>query len=31
VLLWTQLNARRTVGAVIVLGSIVAAVCVGLA
>jgi hypothetical protein len=31
VLLWTQLNARRTVGAVLVLGSIVAAVCVGLA
>ncbi len=31
VLLWTQLNARKTVGAVLVLGSIVAAVCVGLA
>jgi hypothetical protein len=31
VLLWTQLNTRRTVGAVLVLGSIVAAVCVGLA
>ncbi|GAB2909098.1 PepSY-associated TM helix domain-containing protein [Paraburkholderia jirisanensis] len=31
VLLWTQLNTRRTIGAVLVLGSIVAAVCVGLA
>ena len=31
VLLWTQLNTRRTVGAVLVIGSIVAAVCVGLA
>jgi uncharacterized protein len=31
VLLWTQLNTRRTVGVVIVLGSIAAAVCVGLA
>jgi hypothetical protein len=31
VLLWTQLNTRRTLGAVLVIGSIVAAVCVGLA
>jgi hypothetical protein len=31
VLLWTQLNTKHTVGAVLVLGSIVAAVCVGLA
>jgi hypothetical protein len=31
VLLWTQLNTRRTVGAVLVIGSIVAAVSVGLA
>ncbi|MFM0165226.1 PepSY-associated TM helix domain-containing protein [Paraburkholderia sediminicola] len=30
VLLWTELNKRKTVGAVLVLGSIVAAVCVGL-
>jgi uncharacterized protein len=31
VLLWTQLNTRRTIGAVLVIGSIVAAVSVGLA
>ncbi len=30
VLLWTELNKRKTVGAVLVIGSIVAAVCVGL-
>jgi hypothetical protein len=30
VLLWTELNKRKTVGVVLVLGSIVAAVCVGL-
>ncbi|WGS52044.1 PepSY-associated TM helix domain-containing protein [Paraburkholderia sp. D15] len=30
VLLWTELNKRKTLGAVLVLGSIVAAVCVGL-
>jgi hypothetical protein len=30
VLLWTELNKRKTIGAVLVLGSIVAAVCVGL-
>jgi uncharacterized protein len=30
VLLWTELNKRKTVGAVLVLGSIVAALCVGL-
>jgi uncharacterized protein len=30
VLLWTELNRRKTVGAVLVIGSIVAAVCVGL-
>ncbi|MFM0207136.1 PepSY-associated TM helix domain-containing protein [Paraburkholderia sediminicola] len=30
VLLWTELNKRKTVGAVLVVGSIVAAVCVGL-
>jgi uncharacterized protein len=31
VLLWTELNKRKTVGAVLLLGSIVVAVCVGLA
>jgi len=31
VLLWTELNKRKTVGAVLVIGSIVVAVCVGLA
>jgi hypothetical protein len=31
VLLWTQLNKRRTIGAVLVLGSIVAAIVAGLA
>ncbi|PXW14968.1 PepSY-associated TM helix domain-containing protein [Paraburkholderia caballeronis] len=31
VLLWTELNKRKTVGAVLVIGSIVAAVCLGLA
>ena len=30
VLLWTELNRRKTVGAVLVIGSIVAALCVGL-
>ncbi|SOE99366.1 hypothetical protein SAMN05446635_7377 [Burkholderia sp. OK233] len=30
VLLWTELNKRKTVGVVLVVGSIVAAVCVGL-
>jgi hypothetical protein len=30
VLLWTELNKRKTVGAVLVMGSIVAAVCMGL-
>lgn len=30
VLLWTELNRRKTVGAVLVLGSIAAAVCMGL-
>jgi hypothetical protein len=30
VLLWTELNKRKTIGAVLVLGSIVAAVCAGL-
>jgi hypothetical protein len=30
VLLWTELNKRKTVGAVLVLGSIAAAVCLGL-
>ncbi|CAB3805262.1 PepSY-associated TM helix domain-containing protein [Paraburkholderia caffeinilytica] len=30
VLLWTELNKRKTVGAVLVVGSIVAAVCMGL-
>ncbi|MDE1006572.1 MAG: PepSY-associated TM helix domain-containing protein [Paraburkholderia fungorum] len=30
VLLWTELNKRKTVGAVLVIGSIVAAVCMGL-
>jgi hypothetical protein len=31
VLLWTELNKRKTVGAVLLFGSIVLAVCVGLA
>lgn len=31
VLLWTELNKRKTIGAVLLLGSIVVAVCVGLA
>jgi uncharacterized protein len=31
VLLWTELNKRKTVGAVLLLGSIVVGVCVGLA
>jgi uncharacterized protein len=31
VLLWTELNKRKTVGAALLLGSIVVAVCVGLA
>ncbi|QBR00976.1 PepSY-associated TM helix domain-containing protein [Paraburkholderia pallida] len=31
VLLWTELNKRKTVGAVLLIGSIVVAVCVGLA
>jgi len=31
VLLWTELNKRKTVGAVLLFGSIVVAVCVGLA
>ncbi|MEP9323902.1 PepSY-associated TM helix domain-containing protein [Paraburkholderia phymatum] len=31
VLLWTQLNKRRTIGAVLVLGSIVAAIVAGMA
>lgn len=31
VLLWTELNRRKTVGAVLLIGSIVVAVCVGLA
>jgi uncharacterized protein len=31
VLLWTELNRRKTVGAVLVIGSIVAALCVGMA
>ncbi|NIF76937.1 peptidase [Paraburkholderia sp. Cy-641] len=30
VLLWTELNRRKTVGAVLVLGSIAAAVCMGM-
>ncbi|WP_345815710.1 PepSY-associated TM helix domain-containing protein [Paraburkholderia sp. PREW-6R] len=30
VLLWTELNKRKTIGAVLVLGSIAAAVCVGM-
>lgn len=30
VLLWTELNKRKTVGAVLVLGSIAAAVCLGM-
>ncbi|MFM0281469.1 PepSY-associated TM helix domain-containing protein [Paraburkholderia sediminicola] len=30
VLLWTELNKRKTVGVVLVLGSVIAAVCVGL-
>lgn len=30
VLLWTELNKRKTVGAVLLIGSIVVAVCVGL-
>ncbi|ASL46828.1 hypothetical protein bAD24_III05520 [Burkholderia sp. AD24] len=30
VLLWTEMNKRKTIGAVLVLGSIVTAVCVGL-
>jgi hypothetical protein len=30
VLLWTQLNKRRTIGAVLVLGSIVAAIVAGM-
>ena len=30
VLLWTELNKRKTIGVVLVLGSIVAAVCAGL-
>ncbi|WP_322105411.1 PepSY-associated TM helix domain-containing protein [Paraburkholderia sp. J41] len=30
VLLWTELNKRKTIGAVLLLGSIVVAVCVGL-
>jgi hypothetical protein len=30
VLLWTELHRRKTVGAVLVLGSIAAAVCMGL-
>ncbi|WP_240702120.1 PepSY-associated TM helix domain-containing protein [Trinickia terrae] len=30
VLLWTELNRRKTIGAVLVIGSIVAAVCAGL-
>ncbi len=30
VLLWTELNKRKTVGAVIVMASIVAMVCLGL-
>src|SRR5580698_6485483 len=30
VLLWTELNKRKTIGVVLVLGSIIAAVCVGL-
>jgi hypothetical protein len=30
VLLWSELNRRKTVGAVLVIGSIVAALCVGL-
>ncbi|MEA3090390.1 MAG: uncharacterized protein QOJ04_1732, partial [Caballeronia sp.] len=30
VLLWTELNKRKTVGAVIVMASIVAMVCMGL-
>lgn len=29
VLVWTELNKRKTVGAVLVMGSIVAAVCMG--
>jgi hypothetical protein len=31
VLLWTELNKRKTIGAVLLIGSIVVAVCVGLA
>ncbi|MCX5539006.1 PepSY-associated TM helix domain-containing protein [Paraburkholderia sp. CNPSo 3076] len=31
VLLWTELNKRKTVGAVLLFGSIIVAVCVGLA
>jgi len=31
VLLWTELNRRKTVGALLLIGSIVVAVCVGLA
>lgn len=31
VLLWTELNKRKTVGAVLVIGSIIVAVCAGLA
>lgn len=31
VLLWTELNKRKTVGAALLLGSIIVAVCVGLA
>jgi hypothetical protein len=30
VLLWTELNKRKTVGAVIVMASIIAMVCLGL-
>jgi hypothetical protein len=30
VLLWTELNKRKTVGVVLVMGSIVAAACMGL-
>jgi hypothetical protein len=31
VLLWSELNRRKTIGAILVIGSIVAALCVGLA
>jgi uncharacterized protein len=31
VLLWTELNKRKTVGAVLVIASIIVAVCTGLA